>query len=437
MVISAIMFLGFQSTLNITSFGASPNSGDDTAAIQKALDQARDHLGSKVIVPEGTFEASTLRIYAKTQLVGMGDGSVIKGLPQAQLSLINVNPAPEGTEDPNKNSADISISNLKLMDRVVEDGNRPHRHLINLNAASRVKIHDVLFSAYMGDAIYLGSGENGTERHNLDISITNNRFDGVNSQNRNAISIIDGTKILIDGNDFKRSSLKGPAMIDIEPNKHDFHWVQDITISNNTFADGRAAIKSDIFFPQEELKKPYLNLTIEGNKFKNFTDVGIQLYQQGEGNGSRTPNKFIIDNNQFANVKTGMRFRGLSGVQITNNTIDTSENGMIIGPAKNGCSDFLIKQNTFNNVGDSEDYPDGTAIVIKNADNVTVSNNRAVGLKRHGSSGPLVYLWEKGKTDGITVQNNSVQGTFGPAQALEASPTHKGGRRNVSGNSGG
>ena len=65
-------------------------------------------------------------------------------------------------------------------------------------------IHDVTFEAFQGDGLYLGTGFSLTDpvAHNSEVVVSNSEFRGVNSQNRNGISIIDYDGYMIEHNSF-------------------------------------------------------------------------------------------------------------------------------------------------------------------------------------------------------------------------------------------
>ncbi|MBO4660898.1 MAG: hypothetical protein J5610_05520, partial [Prevotella sp.] len=66
-------------TFDITTYGASTSSADNTAAIQAALDAAAAAGGGMVVVPAGTFLTSYLQIGSKTVL-HLSAGATLKML---------------------------------------------------------------------------------------------------------------------------------------------------------------------------------------------------------------------------------------------------------------------------------------------------------------------------------------------------------------------
>ncbi len=86
MIASTLTLALSLSVLNIVDFGATPNDDtDDTAAINAALDQARENGGGIVRIPAGTFiisrqksEACILEVPSDTKVQGEGSASVLK-----------------------------------------------------------------------------------------------------------------------------------------------------------------------------------------------------------------------------------------------------------------------------------------------------------------------------------------------------------------------
>jgi hypothetical protein len=92
-------------------------------------------------------------------------------------------------------------------------------------------IDNCVIEGFRGDGIIFGSGLNDnaapntlTERHNVDVTVTNCYIDGVNNDNRNGISVIDGNGVTIENNYFTRCSRSNmPGAIDIEPDAGVFY----------------------------------------------------------------------------------------------------------------------------------------------------------------------------------------------------------------------
>ncbi|CAN5531756.1 hypothetical protein BH11ARM2_BH11ARM2_02350 [soil metagenome] len=445
-MLALLLPLAMAQTISITDFGARGGGGDDTAAIQKALDQARDRPGTVVTVPKGEFEVSNLTLYGNTTLEGSGPDSVIRRAAGSKKHMLSINPGEEGSADPNKNQKNITIRSLTLRDLSDESGTDAHQHTLNANGVTNLRVESVNFLGFRGDGIYLGSGnsqDRNTERHNLDVTISKCKFDGLNRQNRNAITVIDGVRVAILDNFFTRSSDKGPGAIDLEPNKQAFHWIQDIQIDRNTFTDnGHGCIKADIPITNSELQKPFTGLSIRKNVIKGSDGPAIQLYQKGGETPDRIPNNIVVDGNTVDDAETGITLRGLSGVQITGNKFEDTRNGVQIGLSAFVCDNISVIGNTFRNIGGpkravtnsvgaggrnkrDKEGPGAAAVAIRNATRVTITDNTVTTVRDdQGGAAPFVLLANKGNTSGVKVQNNQVTGV---SMMLETQGKHNAG----------
>ena len=112
-------------------------------------------------------------------------------------------------------------------------------HLVHFDGVSNVLISNCKFIGFRGDGVYIGSGTSGDmERHNTNVTIKDNFFDGVNNQNRNGISFIDVNGALVDNNTFVNTTKAGmPGVIDFEADPNSWHVLEDITITNNKILD--------------------------------------------------------------------------------------------------------------------------------------------------------------------------------------------------------
>lgn len=237
--------------LNIKNYGAIGNGQtDDTKAIQSVIDRLKSDGGGEVFIPEGIYIVSELVLYSNITITGSGSLSVLKtrtGDTEEVRAryLISVNPYDGGSPDIKDNAKNIVIRNLQLRGTVEKDGFFEHKHLLNLNAVTDVVIENVSFIGFRGDAIYLGSGNKaGIERHNKNVTIRGCLFDGINNDNRNGVSIIDGEQVTIEESRFFRVSKKVmPGSIDVEPN-NDFSFAENLKFLNNIFekCDGGFAI---------------------------------------------------------------------------------------------------------------------------------------------------------------------------------------------------
>ena len=217
-------------TANILDFGASTanSAADNAAAINSAI-QAAD----AVFIPSGVFLSNTITLRSGVSIYGNGASSVLS-FPAGQTGVYGLSSG-AGTYLEN-----VTLSNLKLLGAVAASGFSEFVHLINVNGVRNFSVENCQIVGFQGDGLYLGAHSDNT-RHNLNVSITNCLFDGVNKDNRNGISVIDCDDLKVRGCTFKRltrSNMPGP--IDVEPNVN-ANTVKNTSVIGNSFEDTDAA----------------------------------------------------------------------------------------------------------------------------------------------------------------------------------------------------
>lgn len=188
----------------------------------------------------------------------------------------------------NKSIKNIIINNIDF--RVENDGIdfSEFSHTIKIIGVIGLRIKHCNFFDFWGDAICLshyGDDENTGERtRNSNITITHNYIEGHSHNNRNAISIINGYKVLIDHNTIEEVSKKNmPGAIDIEPN-NSAYTINKITISNNIITSSKGS-GAAICVVALTKNTPTYNITIKNNIISNST-VGIAFCIQSQNNSS-------------------------------------------------------------------------------------------------------------------------------------------------------
>lgn len=218
--------------LSVKQYGATGDgTTDDTAAIQAAVTA-----GDMVFFPNGTYKVtSAISIPSNRTLVGEGASSVI---------LYTGTAASQGAFFINSGSStayvdNVTVQDLKFLGQVATLGFSEFVHLVSFSGVRNCVIQRCVFEGFRGDGVYIGSGDlAGQERHNINVTVQDCYFDGVNKDNRNGISVIDGTGVTIQNNYFTRTTKSTmPGAIDIEPDSNVYHIIRDISILNNRFFD--------------------------------------------------------------------------------------------------------------------------------------------------------------------------------------------------------
>ncbi|SEJ65469.1 Pectate lyase superfamily protein [Deinococcus reticulitermitis] len=379
--------------VNIKAYGAQCDGvTDDTAAIQKAL-----NIQSNLYLPPGTCLAGTLQLKSNQSIVGEGPSSVLLQKPGSDYLLGN-HLGLKSTADVSTNMHDIVLKKIKLKGQAGKVPFDEHDHLLNLNAVTDVIIDQVVFEGYVGDGFYLGSGRRGYERHNLRVDVRNSVFDGVVKNNRNAISIIDGTEVRILGTTFLRSGRPGmPGAIDIEPDYENdaFSRIRDITIDDCEFRDITSdALISLLLRPQDRLTYPSRNITISnirgfGNNQTNQTAISLTHSSWGATEiptESTAPLNVRVSNAQITGVYRPFMISQLKGAVIENSTFSNSRAFAYIGEGDaNGFNrDITLNNVLFDNVGYDPSVGYKALTIYSNAgltlNNVTVQNGTGLGI---------------------------------------------------------
>jgi len=352
---------------------------DDTAAIQAAIDAA-----AQVYVPTGRYRVSSLRLRSGIHLAGSGPDAVL--VHSSDVCLLTA-------ESPGANSFvdDITLRQLQLLGDVLASGFREHTHLVAVMGVRRLKIKNCVLRGFRGDGLYLG-GVNSlgdSERHNLDVTVQGCKFDGLNSDNRNAISIIDGDGVLVRGNHFHDCTRADmPGAVDIEPNEQAFHVVRNITVADNVFKHigGNVGAVAVVLAGHAYTRHPS-GFEIANNHIDGCSAAGISFVNQPAGGvGSDTPShRLVVRDNTVVNAARGFGLTGVIGARLENNDISDMR-GSNIGylPADMRCRDVRLLSNRFLRCGSVG----GVGLVAFTVDELLLESNR---FEDCGFGGPGSY----------------------------------------------
>ncbi|SEJ65496.1 Pectate lyase superfamily protein [Deinococcus reticulitermitis] len=365
---------------------------DDTVAIQKVLTAH-----TNVYIPVGTCVAGNLQLRSNQTVIGAGPTSVLFQKNGTDYLLGN-RLGRGSTADVSTNMQGITLQNFKLRGRAGQVAFNEHIHLLNLSAVTDLTINGVTFERYVGDGFYLGSGPLGYERHNLRVKVLNSVFDGGVKNNRNGISIIDGTDVLIQGTKFLRSGRPDmPGAIDIEPDHQSdaFSRIRDITIDNCEFRDiGAASLISVLLRPQDVLTHPSQNITISnvrgfGTNQANQTALGLTNSSWGatELPTERTvPVNVKVTGSSFTGIYRPFIITQMKGAVIENTTFSNARAFAYIGQGGGAGfnRDITLNNVLFDNVGYDPSVGYKALTIYSNAgltlNNVTVQNGTGLGI---------------------------------------------------------
>jgi len=352
---------------------------DDTGPVQAAINSLSMG-GGEVLFADGVYVVDSISLSSNISIVGNGQKSVLEQKKNAKYCC-SVNPGNGGTADLINNKQKIRIRNIHLRGTVASDGFSEHAHLLNINAATDVVISDCWLSGWRGDGIFIGSSNRAqTERHNRNITIINCDFDGVNNDNRNAISVIDCDGMEIDNNTFTKCTRPNmPGAIDMEPDANRFSVIRNITITRNRFKQigGNVGIISLVLpLKQKDLIYPSRNIQISNNTINGEVGTGrskgISITQNQNADEADIPNEITIAGNEIKDTGRPFVLWGAKGVSIENNVFAESVfTGLVSYTNGYNPRDIIFKNNIFSKLGTS----DGYGITVFSAENISFIEN--------------------------------------------------------------
>lgn len=392
---------------------------DDTAALIAALELARDSAASPAIVYANTGMymirpseggVDQIRMYSNTILRGDGWGTIFRsiggGTPGDNAHLLGINPWNGGTEDVADNEHSMRIEHLQLQGAVREDGHHQYRHLLSINAATDLVVDWVKFANWHGDAVYLGSGSQFStlERHNQAVTIQDCEFDGINNDNRQAISIIDCDDLKVLNSRFRNCTrIDHPGAIDIEPNSvNTFPIVRDIAIQGCHFrriGGGAGVVSMAVFAPQVLLTKPQRGYSIINCTFTDLLASTCPIFMlQRQYPTTATPrNDVFIKGNWFFDMGTYIGdLQGVRGVEIDNNYFIGGGGSFRIGTEQK-CLDVSIINNIFKEIGEWADY----CFELAQVESVDIRNNVFDNVGAEDLGGGHIVRFANGSVTGM------------------------------------
>lgn len=236
-----------------------------TVQIQKILDYLRDFGGGTLLLPaKMSLLIGMLRIYTGTEIVAPDWTSELITSPDSYGWGISVNPLNGGTSNPDDNQRNIRLAGFSIRGQALVPTFNEHQHLLNMNAVSDLLIENLRIRGHRGDGIYLGSSNTaGLERHNERVTIDRCTIDGVNAENRNGISVIDCSQLVISKVRIVNCTRLGqPGAIDFEPNADLFARIRDVTVEDFYISGGYGSGVACLLRPNATLVTPVTNIKV-------------------------------------------------------------------------------------------------------------------------------------------------------------------------------
>jgi len=331
-------------------------SVDYTREVQKVLDHLHDLGGGKIIMPAHlTLLVGNLVVYSNTEITAPSWTSVLKVKPGCMG--ISVNPEVSGGK-PVDNVKNIHLSGFQIAGAVVTAKFSEHAHLLNLNALSDSLLENLLIKGFQGDGIYLGYATHGTrEIHNENVTIRKVSIDGVNKDNRNGISIIDGSGILIEDADiFNCTRFNMPGAIDIEPDKNPHALIRNIEIRNTKIHNigGNVGAISLVLQGASYISAPG-HITIDNVSVDGCASNAFTFQSQKPAGAAAGP--LCVDvslkNSIARNGHRPFTLTGVDGIKMDGNTFEDFDEAALIGynTATTKCANVQLSNKIWRRCG--------------------------------------------------------------------------------------
>ncbi len=296
-----------------------------------------------------------------------------------------------GSADPARNRTGLSFSDLTIEDDVARLGFAEYSYLVMLNGATDASFRRVGFRGFRGDGLHLGSGiVLGQERHNRRVTVGECVFDGVNANNRNAISVIDCDGLVIERSQFlnctrygdgslgagdpmnPRTGLGMPGPIDLEPNDDGFPVVRDVVIRDNLFRGGGGYAVCLNLRVNARLRVPQRNIRITGNTITD-RDGGLITFGFAGDEAIRSGPDYDVQvsGNTVRRCRTPFILNGMRGLTLADNIFadcaGRAEIGNVAGNAR-----ITLRGNSFLRCGAEEP---GYTLWVRASDRLTLADN--------------------------------------------------------------
>lgn len=397
-----------------------------------------------IYFPSGErFRSEPIQLSANTVFHGAGFSSILEMVTPAvwtladgtitkQIGLLHVD---SGSPTAEVNS--IQVHDMTLLGTVDTEGFREHAHLVSLNGSRNVDISRCQLLGFRGDGVCLGSGTgDDTERHNFNVSVHDCVIDGINNDNRNALSVVDGVGVRFYDNVVRNCTRPDmPGAVDVEP-MNPWETTQNIFVYRNYFENvggtsGVVGYTAKILdmgpgVPEFEFLRPPTNIRFEDNTFHNCPNAGGSwgANVQNRAASANTPAlDLTVRGNRSSGGKRVAVATGVGHVNHYDNTYTEVELGLFIGLKLLGATyNFTTQGNTYTHTGKSNIAESGYGIQVSTNSRLSILDEVFVDVgKADGTFGAPVYFVD-GVSDHVSLEGCVVTSPLGrttiPVKAL-------------------
>jgi hypothetical protein len=408
---------------NIKAFGATGNIDQDATPF---YDLAIASGKTSIYFPKGQYRLNYARIPSNITIFGDGYESEIYPLNPDVRCAIGCESADITPETQVRN---VFMSKLRFVGDVVASGFSEQKHLVSINGVKNFVIQDCWFDGFRGDGVYVGTGDvSSIARHNNNVYIDRCIFDGLNKDNRNGVSVIDGTDVHITNSYFTRctrSNMPGP--IDFEPNSSSTTYIiRNISVQNCAFFDnggGTGAVAvflPNLIFDDQPSGITFKNLSIDTSRFAgvffSYTTAAANLETLDRLN-------MVVENVTVRNCEFPLLFWNSKGVTITNFNAQDCTNTAILGfnTADQRVDDFKIIHSSFTRCGSVS----GNGLSIYNGNGITFQDVTYEDCGRGESGAANAMIFQPGITNDVAMIECKFRSPTGKTQiAVQISNDH-------------
>lgn len=331
----------FEGEVHVSWWGAdSSGVNNSDRSVQKAVDKLKG-VGGTVVFDAGEY------LLRHIDLVGMEySGIEIKGGGRSNTKIIfdtsggrhyvsgwneptfSRNNSADGifyfssntsdTSDDRESIKDVAVYDICFVMDVVSNGFDQLMHCICGYGVSGFVVNRCSFYGFMGDGVCVSRGDGALRNaYNSDVDISFNYFDGLNNDNRQAVSIYYCVSYKVNNNVIKNvSRFDMPGAIDIEPDDA----VRDSIngeIRNNRITNCTGAVGAITVICRGE--KSQRNVLIQHNIIKDCV-VPFALINTGANTSSDLLRNFSVKYNVVDGFSGHFIIRGVKGVEVVGNT---------------------------------------------------------------------------------------------------------------------
>jgi hypothetical protein len=391
------------SVLDFIPAGTTTSTTDCTAYIQSAVNYITTLGGGTLYFPSGTYLlmgknnpinnnsrlTDGVTLTSNISIVGDGNSSIIK------VDINCANGFVFGRFRTAITTAAASINNVIIRDIQFQRAQTTffeQQYQCWIDSAVNVSIENVYFNGWSGDAIIIGNILNSDtsawlQSYTDNIQITNCTFDGVDNNNRQAITLFSGTNIEISNNLIRNTTKSNePGAIDIEP-ELTTNVIQNVNIHDNTFENIGGATGSISINLYANLSNKAYNISARNNTFFDISNAYVfsvsGIPQTTDIFPSNAPYEIVFDGNLCTyNTKGLFSVAGVNNCKIANNHF-ASGNGALISYYTGQyyqTQNLFITNNTFYSCNIQSTVNTGTPLIAVHGtlQNASINNNNFI-----------------------------------------------------------